>query len=75
MNGCPDNLADLGIDDFAPADFSSAENNVDVPENEFNLDEQRTLQLYGQIQPTDDDGNHGINHFTHAVNFIHSHNA
>jgi hypothetical protein len=57
----PNNLADYGIDDFTLADFSNIDNNVNVPENEFQLDE-----------PTDDDGNHAINHFINVVNFIHT---
>ena len=46
---CPDNLADFGIDDFAQADFLNADNNVDAPENEFNLDEQRYVMKYNPL--------------------------
>lgn len=71
----PDDLADYGIDDFEQPDFSDLDNNVDIPENEFNLDERHIQHLQEQIQPTDDDGNYGINHFVHVVNFISNNNA
>lgn len=66
----PDNLADYGIDDFAQADFSDLNNNVNVPENIFHLNEQHLQQLQQQVQPTTEDGNYGINHFINAVSFI-----
>ena len=48
-----DNLADYGIDDFTQADFSNIDNNVDVPENEFPLDDEQHLQqLYEQMMAT-----------------------
>ena len=66
----PENVTHYGTEDFAQADFSHLDNNVVVPEIEFNLQENHLQQLQQQIQPVDEDGNYGINHFVDVVNFI-----
>ena len=71
----PVNLADYGIDDFTEANFLDLDNNVTVPDNINPLDEGLLQQLLQQVQPTTDDGNHGIDHFINVVNFLNSNSA
>ena len=65
-----DSLVDYGVDEFSEADFSDLDNNITVPENTFSLDDQHLQQLLQLVQPTTEDGYHGINHFINVVNYI-----
>ena len=61
---------DYGVDDDEPVVSSDSDNNVQVPEVEFNLDHEQQQQLYNAINPLEDDGNHGCELYCQTLNII-----
>lgn len=61
---------DYGVDDDGPSVNSDSDNNVQVPEVEFNLDGEQRQQLYNAMNPLEDDGNHGCELYCQTLNII-----
>ena len=61
---------DYGVHDDGPSPESNSDNDVQVPEVEFNLDGEQQQQLYNMIDPLQDDGNHGCELYCHTPNII-----
>ena len=59
-----------GIDVEGPLPELQTDNNVQVPECLVQLTEDQNITLGSQVNPLDDDGNHGIEHFRMVVRFL-----
>ena len=64
------NENEYGVDDHGPLPALQTDNNVQVPECLFELTEEESFALSRQINPLDDDGNHGIEHFRRTLQLI-----
>jgi hypothetical protein len=59
-----------GVDDDGPLPDSDSDNNVQIPEVEFHLNEEQQQHLNNTINPLDDDGNHGCELYCQTLNII-----
>ena len=58
------------MDDDGPLPDSDSDNNVQIPEVEFHLNEEQQQHLNNTINPLDDDGNHGCELYCQTLNII-----
>ena len=59
----------ISWDDPVSLEEEEDDNTVEVPQNEFTLDEERLGELTQSFDPLSDDGNYGIDHYCRLLEF------
>ena len=59
-----------GIDYSTSAPPIQTNNNVVIPNSDIKLNEAQILYLQQRVNPTQDDGNNGIEHFLNTVHIV-----
>ena len=64
------NCEAYGIDYSTSAPPIQTNNNVVIPNSDIELNEAQLLYLQQMVNPTQDDGNNGIEHFLNTVHIV-----